>query len=164
MKKFILSILLILSFVFYAFYQRSKSPEDISVIIPQPTPQAEQPSPRTQQAIVTQQPPTPTPSVTRQVVSNGLKDGQFTGNVADAYYGNVQVQITISGGKIMDVQFLDYPHDRNTSVRINSQAMPILKTEVIQAQSANIDGVSGATATSQAFQQSLQSALAKAQG
>lgn len=96
------------------------------------------------------------------VNASGYKDGQYTGSVADAYYGNIQVQVTIQGGKITDVQFLDYPHDRGTSVRINTQAMPVLKQEAIQAQSANVDVVSGATQTSGAFNQSLASALLQA--
>ena len=90
------------------------------------------------------------------------KDGTYTGSVADAYYGNVQVQATISGGKITDVTFLQYPNDNGTSMYINSQAMPLLKQEAIAAQSANVDGVSGASETSPAFQQSLASALNQA--
>jgi uncharacterized protein with FMN-binding domain len=65
-------------------------------------------------------------------------------------------------GKIADVTFLDYPQDRGTSVRINSYAMPQLIQEAITAQSANVNGVSGASDTSSAFQQSLASALSQA--
>lgn len=90
------------------------------------------------------------------------RDGQYTGPIADAYYGNVQVQVVVSGGKINDVRFLDYPHDRNNSIRINNYAMPILKQEAIAAQTANVDIVSGATATSDAFLQSFAGALAQA--
>lgn len=89
-------------------------------------------------------------------------DGSFVGSVADAYYGSVQVKAVISGGKIADVQFLQYPSDRSTSRYINGQAMPLLQQEAIQAQSAQVNGVSGATFTSQAFIQSLASALALA--
>ena len=90
------------------------------------------------------------------------KDGAYTGSSADAYYGSIQVQVTISGGKITDVAFLNYPHDRGTSVSINTQAMPYLKQEAIAAQSANVNIVSGATDSSLAFRQSLASALAQA--
>ncbi len=90
------------------------------------------------------------------------KNGEFIGNIADAYYGNVQVKAVISGGKITDVQFLDYPHDRQNSIRINTYAMPILKSEAIKAQNAEVDVVSGASATSEAFKESLSSALAQA--
>lgn len=93
---------------------------------------------------------------------SGYKDGQYTGDVADAYYGNIQVKATISGGKITDVVFLQYPSDRSTSVFINRQAMPYLKQEAIAAQSGNVDIVSGATLSSQAFIQSMNSALSQA--
>jgi uncharacterized protein with FMN-binding domain len=76
----------------------------------------------------------------------------------------VQVKAVIQAGKIADVQFLQYPNDRRTSIRINNIAMPYLITEAIQAQSAQVDVISGATLTSQAFAQSLQSALATAKG
>ena len=91
------------------------------------------------------------------------KNGTYTGSVADAYYGNVEVQATVSGGKLTGVTFLQYPSDRSTSVSINSQAMPYLKQEAIAAQSAQVNVISGATATSQAFAQSLGSALIQAQ-
>lgn len=106
-----------------------------------------------------QQPVASSPAAT---AAAQYKDGTYTGDVADAYYGNIQVQVTVSGGKITDVQFLQYPNDRGTSIQINSQAMPYLKQEAIQAQSAQVDGVSGATDTSQAFIQSLGSALNQA--
>lgn len=65
----------------------------------------------------------------------------------------------ISGGRLTEVRFLQYPNDRSTSVQINSQAMPYLQQEAIKAQSAKVDIVSGATYTSQAFIQSLKIAL-----
>lgn len=89
-------------------------------------------------------------------------DGTYTGDSADAYYGNVQVQATVQGGKITDVQFLDYPQDRRNSQRINSYAMPQLTQEAIQAQSANVNTISGATDTSLAFRESLGVALTQA--
>ena len=89
-------------------------------------------------------------------------DGTYVGATEDAYYGSVQVSVTISGGKISDVKFLQYPNTHYTSVIINQQAMPYLKQEAIQSQSSNVQLISGATFTSQAFVQSLQSALNKA--
>lgn len=94
--------------------------------------------------------------------SKTYKDGTYTGSVADAYYGNIQVQVTISGGKMSDVTFLQYPNDNRTSIEVNTQAMPLLKSEAITAQSASVDIISGASQTSQAFQQSLSSALQQA--
>ena len=90
------------------------------------------------------------------------KDGTYTGSTADAYYGQVQVSTTISGGKITDVKFLQYPNSHSTSVYINQQAMPYLKQEAISSQNANVQIISGATFTSQAFIQSLSNALSKA--
>ena len=101
--------------------------------------------------------PTKTPVPTGQ-----YKDGSYTGSVTDAYYGNVQVQAKISGGKITDVSFLAYPNDHSDSVMINQQAIPYLKQEAIQAQSAKVQVVSGATFTSEAFVQSLTAALSQA--
>ena len=89
-------------------------------------------------------------------------DGTYTGSVVDAYYGNIQVQTVITNGKISDVIFLQHPNDRGTSIRINNMAMPILKSETIAAQSANVDAVSGASETSRAFVESLQSTLNQA--
>ncbi len=108
-------------------------------------------------------PPTDTPAPTATSNPNALyKDGTYTGSEADAYYGLVQVQAVIQNGKITDVTFLEYPNHRSTSVRINQQAVPWLQQEAIQAQSAQVDLISGATLTSQAFVQSLQSALSAA--
>ncbi len=99
---------------------------------------------------------------TTPVAHVSYKDGTYTGIVADAFYGNVQVQATISGSKITDVQFLQYPHDALRSQAINTLAMPNLRQEAITAQIAQVDVVSGATDTSSAFVQSLQSALSQA--
>jgi uncharacterized protein with FMN-binding domain len=88
-----------------------------------------------------------------------FKNGTFTGARENAFYGQVQVQVVIQDGKISNVQFLDYPKDRRTSARSNSIAIPYLQSEAIQAQSANVDIISGATLTSEAFMASLQTAL-----
>jgi len=101
--------------------------------------------------------PTPAPKPKGQ-----YKDGVYTGISADAYYGLVQVRVTISGGRLTDVQFLSYPNERSTSLSINGVAMPYLKQEAIQAQSANVNTVSGASNTSAAFRKSLGSALSQA--
>ncbi|SRR5258708_11846336 len=90
------------------------------------------------------------------------KDGTYTGNPTDAFYGTIQVKATIQNSKLVDVQFLQFPNDRDESVQINQQAMPALKQKAIQAQKAQVDIVSGATQTSQAFTQSLASALSQA--
>lgn len=103
-------------------------------------------------------------SATTSVASSvTYKDGVYTGQVADAFYGDLQVKAVVSKGKISDVQFLKYPNDRGESIQINTQAMPYLKAEAIAAQSAQVDIVTGATQTSEAFRVTLGSALAQAQ-
>jgi len=89
-------------------------------------------------------------------------DGSYTGSAADAFYGYVQVKAVVSGGKLTAVQILQYPNDRSTSRYINSQALPYLQQEAVAAQSASINTVSGASDTSQAFRESLASALTQA--
>jgi len=106
---------------------------------------------------------TGSPASTQSGSATGTyKDGTYAGSVQDAYYGSVQVQAVIKNGKISNVVFLQYPNDNRTSQYINGQAMPLLIQEAIQAQSASVNGVSGASATSPAFQQSLADALSQA--
>ncbi len=95
--------------------------------------------------------------------ASGLyKDGTYTGSVADAQWGNVQVQVVIQKGKMTKVSFLQYPNERSRSVMINDYADPQLISEAIQAQSATVDVVTGATDSSDAFMQSLSDALSQA--
>lgn len=85
-----------------------------------------------------------------------------TGNVANTRYGPVQLAVTFTGKKITRIQVLQYPTGSSRDQEINSSAIPQLNQQAMSAQSANIDGVSGATYTSQGYQQSLQSAIDKA--
>ena len=87
------------------------------------------------------------------------RDGIYRGTAANAYYGIVQLQAIIKGGKLVSVKVLQYPNDRNTSRYINAHALPVLQREAIRAQSAKVDVVSGATLTSDAYAKSLASAL-----
>ncbi len=90
------------------------------------------------------------------------RDGAFQGDIVDAYFGPLQVQANISGGRIVSVDVLQYPADRRASKRINSEALPELQSEVIAAQSTDVDVISGATLTSEAYMRSLDSALGQA--
>lgn len=90
------------------------------------------------------------------------KSGTFTGQSIFNGYGNVQVQITVSNGKVTDVQALQLPTDRAYSAQVSQYVAPILRSEALQAQSAQISLISGATFTSEAYAQSLQSALQQA--
>jgi uncharacterized protein with FMN-binding domain len=77
-------------------------------------------------------------------------------------YGNVQVQITVQGGKITAVDVLQVPMQDRHDEMINSMAVPVYNQETVSAQSAQIDVVSGATYTWQGYTQSLQSAIDQA--
>jgi uncharacterized protein with FMN-binding domain len=108
---------------------------------------------------------TPAPGPTSGGTTSGTTGGTGTGNTvvngasADTVYGPVQVQLTISGGKIVSAVAIDYPQTGGRDREINSYAIPQLQQETVAAQSAQIDSVSGATYTSQGYIQSLQSAL-----
>jgi uncharacterized protein with FMN-binding domain len=94
-----------------------------------------------------------------------LKNGQYTGQDITTQFGDVQVQITVSNGHITDVQASRLPIDRARSAEISQAAGPILQNEALRAVSAKtaqIDTVSGATYTSDAYVQSLQSAIDQA--
>ncbi len=183
MKKFTLSLLVFVASAGYVAYQylggsfaTAGAPAVAVQSVPtsQTTqvPQTTTPIPASQTIPVTTTPspaPTPTPVATPVVTpapvtkpKGQYADGTYTGASADAYYGTVQVQVVIQGGKIVTVNFLSYPNDRRTSQYINAQAMPELKSEAIAAQSANVSGVSGASDTSAAFIQSLGDALTQA--
>lgn len=97
-----------------------------------------------------------------QANSSGLKDGTFTGTTETGFYDTIQVAITVSGGKITSVNTPTLSGDSGHSDSINSYAVPQLNQEVISAQSAQIDGVSGASYTTQTYTQSLQSAIDQA--
>jgi uncharacterized protein with FMN-binding domain len=83
----------------------------------------------------------------------------FNGDVVNTQYGPVEVQVQLSGGAIADVAIGSYPNGDGRSQRISAVALPILRSETLTAQSAQIDTVSGATYTSGAYIRSLQSAI-----
>ncbi|MCR4329665.1 MAG: FMN-binding protein [Candidatus Roizmanbacteria bacterium] len=157
MKQFILSTFVILSFFTFSLYYRLNGNAPVVSTASK------------QQAFTIQ--PSPIAGNRRGMSAKPMMmqgsiyaDGSYTGDVADAFYGNIQVQAVIQNGKIADIQFLQYPSDRSQSRQISQYAMPLLKSEALQAQSAQVNIVSGATYTSQAFVQSLASALTKAKG
>ena len=84
------------------------------------------------------------------------------GQVVRTPYGLVQVQVTLGPSGITDVQALKLPYDRSYSARISKVVEPMLRDEALQAQSASIDLISGATYTSKGYAMSLQSALDQA--
>lgn len=104
------------------------------------------------------------PGATEQPASGsgtpgGTTDGTYTGASVRTRFGDVQVQVTVSGGTLTDVTALQLTDADRTSVQISNRAAPILRTEVLASQSAAVQTVSGATYTSQGYLGSVQSAL-----
>jgi uncharacterized protein with FMN-binding domain len=85
--------------------------------------------------------------------------GTYDGDVVQTRFGTVQVQITVEAGQITDVTALKLTDAEGRSVQISNYAAPVLRSEVLQAQSANVQTVGGATVTSDAYLTSLQAAL-----
>ena len=90
-------------------------------------------------------------------------DGTYTGDPIQTPHGAVQVEIVVTNQRISDIHIVQCPSDVQHSISICQQATPVLIARSLDAQSANIDSVSGATFTSQGYKQSLQSAIDKAQ-
>lgn len=151
MKKLGLSLAVIIGFLIYSAFQKSESVLEATQPAPSAGPTGSSPAAQSSS------------SSAAAKAAGKYRDGTYTGDVADAFYGNVQVRTVIQNGKISNVEFIQYPNDRRTSIMINSQATPLLASEAIQAQAANVDVISGATDTSNAFVQSLSSALSQAQ-
>ena len=161
MKKTIVSAIIIGVFALYCFLHAQ------AAIVPTTPATARTPSGAIASATAAPSPPpqaTDTPGATATTTTTGrYKDGTYTGSEADAQWGIVQVKAVIQNGRLVNVQFLQYPNERDRSVEINSYADPQLINEALQVQSAQVDIVSGATDTSQAFMQSLSDALSQAQ-
>jgi uncharacterized protein with FMN-binding domain len=106
--------------------------------------------------------PTTTAPSTPSASGTGLSDGTFTGKTVNTQFGPVQVEVTVASGKITSVKALQLTNYGGRSVQISNYAAPILRSEVLKAQSAKVSTVSGATYTSDGYLTSLQSALDKA--
>ena len=133
------------------------SPVAISSAVAAPTSQAAAPS----SAVVPTKPsaaPTKTPSRTPAAAPKPAS-GTFLGSSVPTPYGPVQIKITYAGGRVTGVVAVRLPSGRSRDAEINNYAVPILMSETLAAQSANINSVSGATYTSDGYVQSLQSAL-----
>ena len=91
--------------------------------------------------------------------SGAYADGTYSGSVIRTRFGDVQVEVTISGGVLADVAALELPSGDRHSAAISEGVAPILREEALTAQDANIDLLSGATYTSSAYAESLQAAL-----
>ncbi len=158
-RKFFLSAFVVISFIAYALEKQLSAPVTAAEApaLPAPTAVNTAVAPTTPPTVPSTAPVAPNPS-------SAYKDGTYTGPSVDVNWGYVQVQATIRSGKISDVQVVQYPNERRTSLNINSIAVPELQQEAIQAQSANVNIITGATLTSEGFQESLQTALDQARG
>jgi uncharacterized protein with FMN-binding domain len=159
MRKLAVSAVIIGVFAFYSLMHGRANPASPSAVMPRPT-TGSSGTPTATDAGGATNPTATSPTATSGPV---YKNGTYVGNVADAQWGYVQVKAVIQGGKIANVQWVQYPSDRQRSVEINSYADPQLTTEAIQAQNAQVDIVTGATDSSIAFMESLGNALSQAQ-
>jgi uncharacterized protein with FMN-binding domain len=105
--------------------------------------------------------PAATATATGSSGSASAVSGAATGDAVSTQYGPAQVRVTVENGRITQVEAVQLQADDPRSAQISAYAAPILQQEVLQAQSADIDAVSGATFTSASYAQSLQSALDK---
>jgi uncharacterized protein with FMN-binding domain len=101
----------------------------------------------------------PLPSLAR---SSAKGDGTFLGSTVTNPYGAVRVQVAMAAGKVVDVRAVQLPDRDGKSQQINRDAAPRLKQQALSAHGAAVDGVSGATYTSDGYRQSLQAALDRA--
>jgi len=126
-----------------------------------PTPGIHAPATRTHTAAPTKTPTqVPTKAPTRSAAPpTKAASGTFLGASVQTRYGPVQIKITYAAGRVTGVVAVQLPSGRSRDAEINNYAVPILESETLAAQSANINAVSGATYTSDGYVQSLQSAL-----
>ena len=95
-------------------------------------------------------------------VTKAVTTQTYTGDAVETGFGAVQVEVTVEGSTITDVTAIAVPQDDPKSSQISAYAIPELEQQAITAQSASLDGISGASYTSAGFAQSLQSALTQA--
>ena len=160
MKRVVVTIVVVGALITYILIHGPAGPAAETVLAPQ-VPSAPPPT------------PTPIPSATTALSSatpspsptpvSPYKDGTYIGKPADAQWGLVQVEAIIQGGRITAIQWLQHPSDRSQSVEINANADPKLTSEALQAQSAHVNIVTGATDSSDAFIQSLGDALTQSE-
>jgi uncharacterized protein with FMN-binding domain len=160
MKKYIIAGVLVAAFVAYLIFANKNS----TPITPAPSSGAPTTTPNAvgPTSLPTTTPPSGNlPSGSPSASVGQYQNGSYTGIVADAFYGKLQAVAVIQKGALTDITFPQYPTNGHSG-QLSNQALPALKQEAIAAQSANVNVVSGATQTSDAFNQSLASALAQA--
>jgi uncharacterized protein with FMN-binding domain len=159
MKKYIIAGVLVVAFVAYLIFANKNTTPIMAAPssgTPTTTPNTVGPT-----SLPTTTPPSGNSPSGSSASTGQYKDGTYTGIVADAFYGKLQAVAVIQNGALTDITFPQYPTNGHSG-QVSNQALPVLKQEAIAAQSANVNVVSGATQTSDAFTQSLASALAQA--
>ncbi len=106
--------------------------------------------------------PTASPSASSSSSSSSTASRKIVGATEDTPFGPMQAEIIVTGSKITDVKLLQETNMGGRSVEISNYAVPILRQEVLKAQSANVDTVGGATYSSEGYLASVQSAIDKA--
>jgi hypothetical protein len=101
---------------------------------------------------------TPAGAALTAVPATAASTKRVSGPAVNMRWGGVRVVLYVRGRRVTDVRAA-YPTERARSQSINSHAIPILRTEVLRAQSSRISAVSGATDTSGAYKRSLATAL-----
>ncbi|MBI4201725.1 MAG: FMN-binding protein [Chloroflexi bacterium] len=151
------------------------APVFIPALQPTPTPPSPTPTPITPTPEVQATPvitpiatatPIPSPTATRwPSLFYGAKfnDGVFTGKPARITYGNLQVQVLMRAGIIENVLIVEYPLRTPTSERVSAEVIPLLISQAIALQDWDVDVISGATQTTQAFQKAMVYALREAE-
>jgi uncharacterized protein with FMN-binding domain len=162
MKKITLAVLVIGSFIIFCLLYNYNQTTINAALPPNTSTSSDSSSSSSSSSVVSATPGTSGTAGGTGTSGALYKDGTYTGSVADAQWGYVQIQAVIQNGKITSVSFLQHPSDRSRSVTINDYADPQLVNEAIQVQSAQVDIVTGATDTSDAFIQSLSDALSQA--
>ena len=99
------------------------------------------------------------PSTDGTETDSGSTGTTYTGDAVETVWGTVQVEITVQDGTITSADAIQYPDENHHDQEINEYAVPALNAAVAEAQSADIDTISGATVTSDGYRESLQSAL-----
>lgn len=161
MRRITFAALSTLSGVVLLFSYPTSRNSPVSQAIPEPS-GATQGSEAETAGVTSADGTTPERAADNSTTAASSKAAVYVGDTVQTRWGPVQVQITVTDGQITKSEVLQVPWENGRDQQINSYAVPILNAEVLQAQSAAIDAVSGATVTSQGYITSIQSALDQA--
>jgi uncharacterized protein with FMN-binding domain len=155
MKRIVLAVMTTISGLVMLFSYRA-STQSVAATTPEETATGNTQS----DAGTTTTAPSATPTASASSSASGSGgDGTYTGDAVETRWGTVQVEIAVENGTITRADAVQFPSENPRDQQINAYAVPALNAEVVQAQSASIDAVSGATVTSGGYIESLQSAI-----